>query len=259
VFLVATGFDSILNRLAARDLVLPFLEAAMLADNWPKTYTIEIDSSEYYGAGDGYFHPSTHPLMGERELYYIFHPDTRDVMAWERPSVQREMTLAVRSAMHGVVGTMLKMARLCTDDDIEHEYVNTAHHVRGRIDFIVTLPNGQRIPVEMKGRTHFKYSKETEASPAAVAQLNLGLDAVGEDLGVVLMQEDGYPYRWREFPVKRDRLLLNEIYARFDRVRAAIARNEPPTFCCADGSQAMKACPARHVCWLRDAPAGGLP
>jgi hypothetical protein len=231
----------------------------MLADNWPKSYTIEVDSSEYYGKGDGYFHPSTHPLMGERELYYRFHPATADQMAWERPSVQREMTLAVRSAMHGVVGTQFKMAGLCRDEDIEHEYINTEHHVRGRIDWLVHLPNGMVIPVEMKGRTHFKYNKQVEPEPSWVAQLNLGMDAVGAQLGVVLMQQDGYPYHMREFPVKRDPLLLGEIYARFDRVRAAIAANEPPRYCCAEGSTQMKSCPARFVCWLADAPVRGMP
>jgi hypothetical protein len=276
---MATGFDSVLNRLAARDLILPYLESAMLADNWPKSYTIEVDSSEYYGRGDGYFHPSTHPLMGERELYYRFHPDTADQMAWERPSVQREMTLAVRSAMHGVVGTQFTMAELCKDviyppapgflhlprdpakgpDSIEYEYINEEHKVRGRIDWVVELPNGQLIPVEMKGRTHFKYSKETDALPPWKAQLNLGMDALGLDLGVVLMQQDGYPYHMREFPVKRDRLLLNEIYAKFDRTRDAIARNEPPRFCCAEGSTEMKSCAARFVCWLKDAPVRGRP
>jgi hypothetical protein len=271
---VATGFDAILNRLVAKDLILPYLDAAVLADNWPDSYNIPVDTSPYYGYRDGYFHPSTHPLMPERELYYRFHPDTVDQIVPERNTVERMMTLAVRSAMHSVVGTQFQMAGLVKDvvypaapgfihplrdpakglDSIEYEYINDEHKVRGRIDWVVELPNGTLLPVEMKGRTHFKYSKQTEPMESWVAQLNLGLDAMGQDLGVLLMQQDGYPYHMREFPIKRDPLLLNELYAKFDRVREAIARNEPPRYCCGEGSQMMKNCDARFVCWL--APRG---
>jgi len=68
----------VLSSLADRELLLPYFRNALLSKQWPDSYQVSIDSSPYYGAGDGYFHPSTHGLLGARELYYRFHPDHRD-------------------------------------------------------------------------------------------------------------------------------------------------------------------------------------
>jgi hypothetical protein len=144
------GFEGILNRLVNKDMILPYFEMSMLADRWPDSYDIKVDSSPYYGAGDGYFHPSTHPLMGERQLYLMFHPDTRDKMIGERKSLKGQMTLAMGSALHAVLQTQMTMAELIHKDDIEVEYINHDHHVRGRIDWIAHLPNGLIVPVEFK-------------------------------------------------------------------------------------------------------------
>jgi hypothetical protein len=248
---MTSAFEGILNALQKRDLITPYFEAAVLSDNWPESYNIKIDSGPYYGKGDGYFHPSTHPLMGERELYYRFHPDTRDKMLLERRSLQGEMTLAMGSALHGVLQTQMEMADLITLEDIEVEYVNHDHHVRGRIDWIVNHPNGTRIVTEFKTRTHYKFSKQMEPELSWLAQLNLGMDSQDCDLGVLLMMESGWPYNLREFRVERDHNLLDQIYTKFDRVRQAIADNEPPRHCCELGSHEMKACPARYECWLK--------
>lgn len=248
--LMATGFDAILNRLASRDLILPFFEAGMLADNWPTSYSIEIDSSPYYGAGDGYFHPSTHALMGERELYYHFHPDTRDKLIPEKPSIQRQMAFAMGSALHGVVQTQMEMMKLVRAEDIEVEYINVEHHLRGRIDWLAHHPNGTVLPVEMKTRTVSRFAWQDDPEPSWIAQLNLGLDSQDADLGILLMVEAGYPYRMTEFQVVRDHELLENIYSKFDRVRAAVEASEPPRHCCPPDSQVMKACPARLQCWL---------
>lgn len=149
-----TSFDNILQRLQSNELILPIFENQMMADKWPDSYTITIDSSEYYGrpggVPDGYFHPSTHALMGARELYYRFHPDTRDQIIQRPNSLQRQMTLSMGKSMHGVVQTMMKMTGLVTDENIEVEYVNEQHHLRGRIDFIVDHPTEGPVPVEMK-------------------------------------------------------------------------------------------------------------
>ena len=255
--MASTGFDKVLGRLADQDLITPYFEAAVLADNWPLSYNVKIDSSPYYGLDtdgkpDGYFHPSTHPTLGERELYYRFHPDFRDKLAWEPNSVQRQMAFAVGSALHGVVQTQMVMAGLVHPDDIEVEYVNEEHHVRGRIDWMTHHPNGTRLLVELKTRTPRKFAYQTEPEPSWVAQVNLGLDSQDCDLGILLMLEAGYPFRLTEFRIRRDPILLESIYAKFDRVRAAIAANEPPRHCCAPDSTEMKKCPARGHCWMRE-------
>jgi hypothetical protein len=249
---MATQFESILNTLGNRDLILPYFEAGVLSERWPDHYDIRVDSRPYYGLGDGYFHPSTHPLMGERELYYRFHPATKDLLVPERRSLTDEMSLCMGSAGHAVLQTHMTMAGLVKDaDDIEREYINEEHHVRGRIDWLVDHPNGMRLVTEFKTRMSYRYTRQDEPEPSWLAQLNLALDAMDEDLGVLLMMESAWPWRFVEFHVKRDQALLDSIYAKFDRVRAAIANNEPPRHCCSPDSPEMEKCAARFECWLK--------
>ncbi|AGV99905.1 HNH endonuclease [Mycobacterium phage DirtMonster] len=145
------GRKSIFRSLAERDLLIPYFRNALLSQEWPDEYTIKVDSSPYYGKGDGYFHPSTHALMPARQLYYHFHPETRDKIVQEDRTITQEMTLTMGSAIHAVVQTQFQMAGLIKGpDDCEVEYVDRTHHVRGRVDFIVHHPNGQVIPVELK-------------------------------------------------------------------------------------------------------------
>ena len=249
------AYESILRRLADRQMILPYFEKSIIGENWPEKYTITIDSGPYYGAGDGYFHPSTHPLMGARQLYLMFHPDTRHLMTREPPSLQREMTLSMGSALHGVVQAQMEICGMVKPENVEVEYVNKEHHVRGRIDFIADHPNGKQYLVEMKTRTHFKFSKQTEILPSWDAQLSLAMDATGHDEGILLMVESGWPYGMREFLVPKNVALLEEIYAKFDYVRDCIASNTPPRHCCDFDSPEMNACQARYSCWL--APAEG--
>jgi hypothetical protein len=251
-----TPFDGILKRLANQDIILPHLESAVMADNWPAKYFAEIDSTPYYGLGDGYFHPSSHPMLDERQLYYMFHPDTRDQMIPERRNLGSHIILSVASAIHATLQTQMRMSGLVTsDEDVEYEYVNDEHHVRGRIDFIATHPNGLRYVVEFK-TCHPYVFKRLEGIPMDKwkAQLNIGMDnsGVDNDTGILMVMESGSPYPLHEMHIQKDQQLLDDIYGKFDRVRAAIASDTIPRHCCNAGSPEMKKCPARGVCWLKE-------
>ena len=169
---------NILNALQQKQIVLPYLENAFHSDQWPDEYNIRVDSQPYYGledeegithdvgVGDGYFHPSSHPLMPSRELYYRFHPKHNGMVINERRSLTSHMTLAGGSAMHAVIQTQLHMAKVLMkgsgldtwaptehnplvkgrwvpENPYEWEYINTEHMVRGRMDGILDHPLGQ--------------------------------------------------------------------------------------------------------------------
>ena len=249
-------FKGMFNNLAQGQLVVPWLENALLSDTWPESYNIKIDSGEYYGAPggvpDGYFHPSTHSLMGARELYYNFHPDHRGKIIRENRSLQSHMTLAMGSALHGVIQAQFQMAGLLTPENTEFEYVNVEHHVRGRIDFILDHPDGNQYPVELKTQNSYGFKKQDFIKPSWDAQLSLGLDNSGFDIGILLVMESGWPYSFKEFRVPRNDKLLSEIYSKFDYVRSCIEMNTPPKYCCVLGSKEMDNCPARYECWLNE-------
>jgi hypothetical protein len=246
-------FKSIFNNLAQRQLVVPWLENALLSDSWPESYNISIDSGEYYGKGDGYFHPSTHSLMGARELYYRFHPDHRDKIIPERKSLQSHMTLAMGSALHGVIQTQFQMAGMLSPENTELEYVNKEHHVRGRIDFVLDPhPSGEKVLVELKTQNSFAFKKQDTIKESWDAQMSLAMDNTGFDYGILLVMESGWPYSFKEFRVPRNDKLLSEIYTKFDFVRSCISMNTPPKHCCVLNSKEMENCPARFSCWLKD-------
>lgn len=253
---MSDALDNILKRLANQDILLPIFENQIRADEWPEKYTIEIDSSPYYGRGDGYFHPSSHPLMDERLLYYIFNPKTAPSMVWEPFSLQRELTVGVGKSLHAIVQEQMKMTKLVRAENIEKEFVISEHHVRGRIDMIVDHPTHGPLVVEVKTRTHYKFGKTTEPLPEWEAQLSIQLDSQGLDRGIILMVETGYPFRMKELHVARNDALLSEIYAKFDRVREAIALDHTPMACCAPNDKRVSSCPAQFVCWNR--PGGPL-
>lgn len=249
---MASVYDNIFTRMARKEWVTPYLENAVLADSWPDSYTVTIDSSPYYGAGDGYFHPSSHPLMGARQLFYLFHPDYQDRIVHEKRSLTSQMALAMGSALHGVVQTQFQMAGLVGPDDVEVEFVNKEHWVRGRADFIFDHPNGERLPIEFKTMNSRQFGYQEQPKPAWEAQLNLAMDTLGYPFGIVLVMESGFPYRFKEFPIRRNDELLSQIYGKFDSVREAIELGIPPAHCCALGSQEMKSCVARFNCWMAE-------
>lgn len=247
----SSPYGSVLSSLADKDLLLPYFRNAMLSKRWPDNYTVTIDSGPYYGHGDGYFHPSSHPMMGARELYYRFHPDHQQSLIHEQRNVQSEMTLAMGSALHGIVQAQFQMAGLIQGpENCEVEYVIDEHHVRGRVDFLVHHPDGNVYPVELKTQNSRGFDLQTNIKDTWDAQLSLGLHGTGYPTGVLLVLESGYPYRMKEYRVNRNDELLSQIFAKFDHVRECIVANTPPEYCCPLDSIAMKACPARYECWL---------
>lgn len=252
------AFERILNRLADQELILPYFELGLLSEEWPEQYNIKVDSSPYYGRGDGYFHPSSHPLMGERELYYRFHPDHRDKLVPRRRTTQDLMTLSTGSALHAIVQTQMEMVGLLGPKDVEVDFLIEEHHVRGRIDMMVHHPTGEDLIVEMKTINEFGYRKWDAAGilkPEWDAQLSLQEYAFGKTRGILLMVERGGQFQMREFLHRRNDALLEQIFTKFNYVRECVAKSTPPRHCCLADSKEMQSCAARYECWLKDDPA----
>jgi hypothetical protein len=255
------AIGSILDRLQRDEIILPYFEASMLRDDWPDKYSIEIDSSPYYGltdedgvshdsgAGDGYFHPSTHALMKERELYNRFHPELSKLVPAERRNMTSLMTLAMGSAIHAVVQTQFVMAGLMKPEKAEYEFLNKSRGIRGRLDMVVDHPRYGLLPVEVKTQNHYNFANQYEIKPVWDAQLSVGMTETGFSLGVLLLIEAGWPYRMREFAVRRNDVLVSEIYGKWERVREALALDIPPRCACPLGSAAAKKCVSNVACW----------
>lgn len=257
---MSTAYGGIFKSLADRELVIPYFRNAVQGNEWPERYQITVDSGPYYGKGDGYFHPSTHPLLTAKQLYYMFHEDYADKLVDREDlrTFQMHMVLATGTALHSVVQTQLSIAGLVNPEDIEVEYVIHEHHVRGRIDFIVHHPNGDTIPVELKTVNERGYDFLSKIRPEWDAQLSLALHATGQPYGILMVLERGGESRMREFKVPRNDKLLSEIFDKFDYVRECLALNRVPVDpCCAPGSIERDRCAAKLICKAQREACGG--
>lgn len=260
-------YGAIFAKLQERQILVPLLEAAVMSEEWPESYSVAVDSSPYYGgvapdgdtsvlkemrrggAGDGYFHPSTHALMPERELYYHFHPEHHDKLIHEKWSLQSLMTVAMGSAMHAILQTKLQMMGMLTPENTELEFVDQFRGARGRLDALLNHPEYQLLPLEFKTMNPRSFEGLEVIKPEWDAQFSINLDQNGFDWGLILVLQTGWPYRFREFRVQKNQMLVDQIYEKWARVRAAIEADIPPRRCCSLNSGQMKSCPARYECW----------
>ena len=253
------GIGSILGSLDRGDLITPYLEAAVEGDLWPDSYTVKVDSSPYYGltdlsgenlllgSGDGYFHPSTHPLMSARELYFHFHPNhINDKPARKKFNFAGAMTVSAGTALHSIIQTKLDMIGMLKDP--EWEYVDEERKVRGRIDGVFMHPEEGDFVFEYKTQNSRGFARENDPKHSWVVQTNLGMHYRGLDRAVVLVQEMGYPFSTKEFHVEKDQAMLDRIFEKFALVRESIEKDTPPPCDHHHGSAERTNCPFREVC-----------
>lgn len=265
--MAGSPYGSIFAKLAERQIVVPYIETAVMSEDWPDSYTVVVDSSPYYGgvapdgdtsihkeikrggSGDGYFHPSTHGLMPERLLYYHFHPFHHSRLIRDKWNLQSIMTVTMGTAMHAIIQTQLQMMGMLTQAGTEVEFIGERAQVRGRLDTILEHPTYGRLPMEFKTQNPRAYEAQKVIKDMWDAQFSICLDQLGFDWGVLLVLQTGWPFNFKEFRVDKNQRLVDEIYAKWDRVRAAIAADIPPQRCCSLNSGTMKSCPARFECW----------
>ena len=242
---------SLLKRLGSREVLVPHIEQSMLAESWPQSYSVEVDTSPYYGqmtpegerleigSGDGRYHPSSHSLACPRDLYIAFHPKLQHL----RPSMRKDlafyMTVNFGQAIHSLLQAQLEMCGLLVPNSVEWEYDCPEHNVRGRIDAVIETPTAGPTVLDIKtiNSRGFSYLQAHEPKLSWDAQVNLGMDHYGVDQGLILAVEAGYPWGLKEVTVKKNPALLDSIYTKWERVTEAIQRDTPLD------------CPCREACW----------
>lgn len=244
------------RSLAEEEIVIPHLERALFSDTWPESYNIPVDLGRHTPppAGEiGWFYPSVHCLMDQRRLYYEMHPRYRPLLPKEKFSMSAIWSMIMGTAAHSIVQTQLLMAgKIVTTDDIEVRARSEERRVRARLDFLFTKADGTKIPVEMKTQNSRAYSQTKEALPSWECQLQVTMDLLGYEEGVLFVCEMGYPWDKREFRVRRDEKLLDTIYDKWATVLEAVKADNPPKHCCEEGSAVMDKCRASSVCWLAE-------
>lgn len=235
----------LLDKLASKEILIPHIEQTMLSDKWPDSYTVEIDSSPYYGqttpdgevleigSGDGYFHPSS-ALACQRDLYVAFHPRLQHLRPKLRKGLAFYMTVNFGQAIHGMMQTQLEMCGLLVPGTVEYEYVCDHHNVRGRIDAVIQPPGHGEVVLDIKTMNSrgFGFLKPHTPKREWEAQVNLGMAHYNVREGLILVVEAGYPWQLKEVPIKYNEELLDELYTKWERVLTSIERDTPPDCLC---------------------------
>lgn len=245
------GLDAMMASMGRKQLIVPYLEAMMASPKWPRLKGLDLH--ERPRSGLDYFHPSTHPLMSERELYYRFHPEYRHLVEEEEPSRRQRFTFDVGAVVGALIEQYLvQVGLVASDDDLEVRFADHEHRVSGRADAIITHPTEGRIVVEVKTQNAKSYAVQRAIKASWEAQLQLTMAGLGMDRGILLLCELGYPYDMKEFPQEANPALVSRLHDKFDRVMQAIATNTPPADCCKRGT-AVKRCAARNLCFPQEA------
>lgn len=221
----------------------------MLAENWPDHYTVTVDTSPYYGqrtpegdyleigSGDGRFHPSSHSLACQRDLYIAFHPQLQHLRPKMRKDLAFYMTVNFGTAIHSLMQTQLTMAGLVVPNTIEWEYDCPEHNVRGRIDAVIQPPNRGEIVLDIKtiNSRGFASLQAHQPKESWDIQVNLGMEHYGADEGLILAVEAGYPWGLKEVVVKKRSYVTEPVYEKWARVTEAIQHDDPLRCTCQTG------------------------
>jgi hypothetical protein len=242
--------DRTLNTVSRGELVTPYIEQAIMTNNWPPEYPVKVYNKER--VWDGYFHPSSDAYAGEYLLFCKFNPKLQPGLLPETISPSLAMTFQVGSALHAIVQSMLIHLGFTTEDEVEVGYINEERHTSGTTDIRkLTLPTGKEVMVDIKTCS----SIPTSVSKKYKTQLRIYQDNVPDapDEMVILYIEKPHPHRIRDFVVEKDPDELNIIYSKWKKVLEAVEFDDPSSLtpcCTGSGDKTFDNCPAREVCPL---------
>jgi len=221
--------SSLFRLMAEKQVVAPYVQAVMLNPIWPDNFTVP-DPYYHDSHDDDYFHPSTHAIYGDRALYEMLHPDRRKLLQPRKETFEGILTPMMGTMMHNIIQQKMILAGLVKPDDVEISLVDEDRHWRGHADLRFA---GELI--DIKTMNSFSFGRFSKAYTSWVYQLHPYMDRLGLDKSLVLIVEMGRPWGLKEVRVLKEQRILDEIYSKWERVRKAIANNEPPQTCCLPG------------------------
>lgn len=254
--------------LHVKPLLFQYFTRAEFPDEWTVTFRkVETDDR----VPDGWFHPSEHPLMTERQLYYYL-AEPEQWKGW-RPDYAMRMAVLMGSATHDFVqmgmnhmGLMVKPAGTCLacgrpqpSECSEHGACDAETGSRGHLDGILKNVLGGMagfelktcIPMAIRSIGDGDVEAYRKKWPYYYAQIQEYMRMTGLRRFVVIFMGLGTPWDMREFVVEYDHDFAQQIKNKYLRVRRDVELGIPPEVCCSLGSSESADCPARACEWAR--------
>lgn len=254
------------------EVLAPLVRLYIAEGRFPRNTSVVLPGGDPERSPDGWFHPSTHPTMPARKLYYylakpdMWHPDP-----W---GFEGRMSVTVGTLMHGVVRmaledlNILQMPQgtcpccerpyglgkgLCDEPGVADPVLGR----RGHMDGVIMTQRLGMTGYDLKTINHFSVSKIPpgpespkalqwliEKHPYYYGQMQEYMALSGLRKVVMLFMGMGLPWLIREIHVEYDPQYVIELEAKYRLVREAISAGAPPEACCALFSTEAKACPA---------------
>jgi hypothetical protein len=253
------------------DLVLiPLIENAVQQCAFPKDFTVRLHSYAAKREPDGWFHPSTHPTMDERKLYYyLAQPDKWDEPEWDYGP---RMSVLVGTIMHEVVQTvMTKMGLLippkgtcvccgkphgkgkgkCDEWGVRDDLLGRRGHMDGLLDLPGWCEPGAGIfdlktsapPVIRSIESHDLDAFKIKW-PYYYAQAQEYMALTGKLKALILFMAMSEGWVMKEFTIPRDDLYIARLEAKYRTVRQHVEMGTPPPVACCPGGAKARKCPA---------------
>lgn len=269
------------DQAASGQVITPIINAYLYEAKFPEVFTTTFRKAGGQRKPDGYFHPSTHPLMTARQLYYYMAEP--DKVVPEQLSYESRMAVTMGTAVHGFMqmclldaGVLIKPSGDCVscgrphgtrkNQCDEHGGMDPELKSRGHLDGITQIDAKGALWVPGMGGFEFKSTNPNkvrgvkandlhwmlnwfkEKCPDYYAQVQEYMRITGLRQFVVLFLSMGYPWSPLEIQVPYDSDHANRIAAKYALVRKHVEMGVPPEPCCAVKSKTARNCFARRVC-----------
>jgi len=254
---------------ADKDLIVkPILSSKLREAQWP-ALKIELPGQSNAGQKkriDGWFHPSTHPTMPARQLYYyLAEPEN-----WKTEPFSPESRISVTmgTLMHEFVEHLLIESNVLVRPEgtcvgckkehgkkkgqcSEHGVMDEVLMARGHMDGIIS-PALKNAGFEFKtsNANAMRSIQDLDAEaykakwPHYYAQNQEYMRMSGLPSFVVLFMGIGYPWDMREIHVDFDPEFAAGIESKYREVRRSVEIGSIPEECCMPRSKMAQNCPA---------------
>ncbi len=251
---------------AAHDglVVLPALQAYLARGKFPRSLKVSFEQHSLDSGPDGHFHPSNHPLMTARQLwYYLHYPEYMEPREFGWMGM---LSVMMGKAYHSFIQACMRDANLTmTPTELEREGWTLTRSGECYLQDPETGSRGQcdgilKVMVRTADRSIWEFKTSNSMTIRSVSDLDLDafiakwpdyyaqvqeyMRLSGLSMAVVTILALGYPWEMREFHIPADPQFQASVAEKYLAARA----DEIPPACCMPTSKESRACPARRIC-----------
>lgn len=233
-------------------IVKPLLSAYLIGQQQPE-FTVTF-AKRKERKPDHWFHPSTHPLWTERQLYY-YYTEGENLVSDPFTEVGM-MSITIGTVLHSFLQAIMVDLGIMEPESVEAVVEDEDTRARGAVDGFITMDGVDAVwdlkttnPHALAGLSDLDLDQFTAKYPRYYAQQQEYMRLSGKRLAVVTMITTASPWRQCEFHIPYNPEWCGDIADKYRRVLKCVDEGQPPAEeCCLPGMPMSRQCPARVPC-----------